>query len=306
MIRAGVLLLTLTPILSYAQIGAPQLGLIPDGASLRPVAGIPASAVVGSPLTFTRNLSQVVTAPSQSFALAVDADSGEVLLVNSVTNVATPIPNVAPKPDRILLSPRGSAAVLWYSAVHQALILSGLPGNPSLRDLDLSFAASDPTALAITDDGVTLAGSWSGIVYQFGPNGPAALPVTNSIPALAYAPGSSDLALVSATSATLWNAAGTSVLATFVNPISPVAAALDSRRSIVADASGAIITLDLASSSLSTLDCQCTPQGLFLMSRSVYRLTGLSQGAFKLFDADRNAIWFAPLALPAQVSGDGQ
>jgi hypothetical protein len=301
MIRAAILL-TLAPT-SYAQVGAPQLGLVPDAASLRPVAGIPASAVVGSPLAFTRNLTQAVTAPSQTFALAVDADSGEVLLV---TSTAVPIPNTAPKPDRILLSPRGSAAVLWYASVRQALILTGLPGNPSVRDLDLSFATSDPAALALTDDGTTLAGGWPGIVYQFGPNGFAALPVTNPIVALAYSPGSSDLALVSATNATLWNAAGTNVLASFANPISPVGAALDSRRLIVADAGGLILALDLTSSSLSTQDCQCAPQGLFLMSRSVYRLTGLNQGAFKLFDADQNAVWFAPLALPVQASGDGQ
>ena len=288
---------------SYAQISVPQLGLVPDGPSLRPVAGIPASAIVGSPLTFNRNLTQAVTAPSQSFAIALDADSGEVLLV---TNTAVPIPNTAPKPDRVLLSPQGSAAVLWYSSVHQALILSGLPNNPSVRDLDLSFAPSDPTALALTDDGITLAGSWPGIVYQFGPNGAAAQPVNSAILALGYAPASSDLALVSATGATLWNASGTSVLASFANPINPVAATLDSKRLIVADAGGAILTLDLASSTLSTLDCQCAPQGLFPMSRSVYRLTNLDQGAFKLFDAVQNAVWFAPLALPAPVSGDQQ
>lgn len=292
---------------AYAQIAAPQLGFIPDGATLRPVAGIPASAIVGSPIAFTRNISQSVTAPSQGFAIAVDADSGEVLMLTS-DGAATPIPNVRSKPDRIQLSPQGSAALLWYSNIRHAQILSGLPGSPSLRDVDLSFTASDPAALAVADDGATLAGSWPGTVIEIAPAGAASLPINSPILVLSFAPGSSDLALVSATGATLWNAAGTTVLASFANPISPVAAALDSHRLIIADASGAILTVDLASGSLSTLDCQCTPQGLFPMSRSVYRLTGLSQGAFKLLDADQNAVWFAPLALPSPpiASGDQQ
>jgi hypothetical protein len=305
MTRAA-LLFTLAAV-GYAQIGAPQLGFIPDGATLRPVAGIPASAVVGSPVAFTRNLSQVVTAPSQSFALAVDADSGEVLLVTG-DGVATPIPNVASKPDRVQLSRQGSAAVLWYSAVRHAQILSGLPGNPSVRDVDLSFTTSDPSAFAVTDDGATFAGSWPGTVIEFAANGSAALPVANAVLALAFAPGSTDLALVSANDATLWNTSGANLLATFANPISPAGAALDSAKLIIADAGGAILTLDLASGSLATLACQCTPQGLFPMSRSIYRLTNLDQGAFRLFDADQNAVWFAPLALPPAptASGDNQ
>jgi hypothetical protein len=292
---------------SYAQIAAPQLGLIPDGAMLRPVAGIPASAIVGSPITFTRNLSQTVTAPSQGFALAVDADSGEVLLV-TVDGLATPIPNVASKPDRVQLSPQGSSAVLWYSAARHAQILSGLPANPSLRDVDLSFAASEPAALSVSDDGATLAASLSGTVYEFAPTGPAAFPAANPVLALAFSPGSSDLVLVSAVDATRMNAAGTSLLASFPNSLNPVAAALDARRLVIAGASGAILTLDLASSSLASVDCGCAPAGLFPMSRSVYRLTGLDGGAFKLFEAEQNAVWFAPLALPpaASTSGDQQ
>jgi hypothetical protein len=233
----------------------------------------------------------------------MDSASGEVLLV---TTTASPIPNVAPKPDRILLSPRGSAALLWYSATRHALILSGLPANPSVRDVDLSYAASDPTVFAVSDDGASSAGIWSGIAVERGPLGDAALLLINPAQALAFGPGSSDLAVVSPTGATLWNSSGPSVLAFFATPIHPIAAALDSRRLIVADSSGLILTVDRASGSLSNIDCQCAPQGLFAMSGSVYRLTSLNQGAFKLFDADQNAVWFAPLALPTQGPGVGQ
>jgi hypothetical protein len=286
---------------SFAQVVGPQLGLIPDGSSLRKVAGIPAAAAVGAPVTFSRNLS-LVNASSQGFAVASDADSGLVLIVAPDTS-ATTLSNVPLKPDLIQLSPRGSAALLWYMAGRHAQILSGLPSNPTARDLDLSFIAAKPTALAVSDDGLTVAVAWPGIVYEFTAAGTAGLPINGDSAALAFSPGTSDLAIASSTTATLWNNAGITNLASFPNPLNPVAAGLDSRRLVIADSSGAVVTVDLASGSQSSIDCQCTPAGLYPLNQSAYRLTGLSQGAFKILDTNQNAIWFAPLALSATMGG---
>jgi hypothetical protein len=286
---------------SFAQVAGPQLGLIPDGSSLRQVAGIPAAAAVGAPVSFARNLS-LVNASSQGFALASDADSGLVLIIAPDTT-ATTLSNVTLKPDMIQLSPRGSAAALWYISTRHAQILSGLPSSPSVRDLDLSFIPAKPVALAVSDDGLTVAVGWPGIVYEFTAAGTAGLPVSGSSAALAFSPGTSNLAIASSTTATLWNSAGITNLASFPNPLNPIAAGLDSRRLVVADSSGAIVTVDLASGSQSSLDCQCTPLGLYPLSQSAYRLTGLNQGAFKILDTNQNAIWFAPLALSAATGG---
>jgi hypothetical protein len=176
MIRAGMLL-TFT-FATYAQVVAPQLGLIPDGAALRSVAGIPAAAAVGSQIPFARTLTQTIIAPSQAFALAIDANTGEVLQVTS-GGAATPIPGVPLKPSLIQFSPQGSVAVLLYPANSQAQIVLGLPGIPTLRAVDLSFIDFGPTTLAITDDGLILAGGWPGIVYEFAPAGIAGLPVNS-------------------------------------------------------------------------------------------------------------------------------
>lgn len=294
MIRTAALFLF--AVVMYAQtVVAPQLGLIPDGGTLRPVAGISASAAVGSPVTFSRNLTQLVVAPSQAFALAVDTSLRAVVV--ATPDGSTTLLASIPKPDTISFSPRGSAAILYYSSVRQALIVTNLPGNPSARDIDLTFAGADPLALAITDDGSALAGSWPGIAYRFDSNGAAGFPSASPIEALAFAPGTSDLALVSTTNAILANASGTMQLASFPSPLIPVGAALDSRRLVFAESGGRVYTIDLSSQALSKVDCQCAPEGLFTMTRSVYRLTSLAGGAFKLFDADQNTAWFAPLAL---------
>jgi len=286
---------------SFAQVAGPQLGLIPDGSSLRQVAGIPAAAAVGAPVSFSRNLS-LVNASSQGFAVATDADSGLVLIVAPDTS-ATTLSNVTLKPDMIQLSPRGSAAALWYISGRHAQILSGLPSNPSVRDLDLSFISAKPVALAVSDDGLTVAVEWPGIVYEFTAAGTAGLPVNGGSAALAFSPGTSDLAIASPTTATLWNSAGITSLASFSNPLNPIAAGLDSRRLVIADSSGTIVTVNLASGSQSSLDCQCSPAGLYPLNQSAYRLTGLGQGAFKILDTNQNAIWFAPLAFSAATGG---
>ena len=286
---------------SFGQVAGPQLGLIPDGSAVRQVSGIPAAAAVGAPTTFARNLILVNASP-QGFALAADSDSGQVLIVAPGFS-ATTLSNVTLKPDMIQLSPSGSAAVLWYINGKHAQILSGLPSNPSLRDLDLSFITAKPGALAVTDDGLTVAVSWPGIVYEFTAAGTAGLPVNGTSVALAFSPGTSDLAIASSTTATIWNSAGITNLASFATLLNPVAAVLGSRSLLIADSSGMIDTVDLISGSLSSLDCQCTPSGLYPLNQSAYRLTGLNQGAFKILDTKQNTIWFAPLALTASTGG---
>jgi hypothetical protein len=299
MIRAAILFTLASA--SFAQITAPQLGLVPDGISLRPVAGIPAAAAIGAPVSFSRNLRQV-TGSAQGFALAVDADSGQVLVVRTDGSAPSPA-SVPASPDFLQLGPSGTTAVLYYSANHHAQILSGLPNNLAYRDLDLTFISSSPSILVVTDDSLTVAGSWPGIVYEFTAAGMAGLPVNSPSVALAFAPGTSDLAIVSTANITLWNSTGTSILASFQNMLNPIAAAFDPHTLVVADAGGAIVTMDRASGSLSSLNCQCTPAGLFPLTQSAYRLTSLNQGSFKLLDTGQNAIWFAPLALstPAGV-----
>jgi hypothetical protein len=51
--------------ITFAQIEAPQLGWIPDGARIRPVYGIPAAAAVGAPIPAGQDFAQIAASPAR-------------------------------------------------------------------------------------------------------------------------------------------------------------------------------------------------------------------------------------------------
>jgi hypothetical protein len=85
-----------------------------------------------------------------------------------------------------------------------------------------------------------------------------------------------------------------------------VAAASGNRTVLVADRSGSVTAVDIASGAATTSGCDCSPEGLFGMGPAAFRLTGLEGGSFKLFDAASGEILFAPLALHETAAGAGQ
>ncbi len=275
---------------AFGQIAAPRLGLVPDGASLRPVVGIPADAVVGSAIGYGQSFSQVVAAPILPFGLGVAADTGALVRLTA-DGAATIISGVSPKPDRIQFSPHGTAALVYFNSTKNAQVISGLPDNPSVRAINLSFMGT-PKAMAVSDDGQRLASSWINVTYEFGPNGSIAAYLPGQ--ALAYIAGGSDLGIVSATGFLV--GLGPTAFP-FLKAIDPVGAVYENHRVIVSNSDGTILTLQLDAGTSSTLDCQCVPAGLFAMSGQAYRISNLQAGAFKILDTSQNAIWFAPVAL---------
>jgi hypothetical protein len=296
----SVPLILLAP-LAFAQITAPSLGLLPDGAGLRPVIGIPAAGVVGDVLPISQKLGLIVA--SRDYALGVDTTTGDVLRIAS-DGTASKIAGVLQGPGRIQMSPLGSSAALFFPSVQRIQVLTGLPAAPTLlREIASPFDGT-PSALAVSDDGTLVAGIWPQGSYLLRSTGEvSALPGVTPLIALAFAPGSSDLAVVSAAAAQIVKDSGLIRIASFDTPISPVAAALTKRQLTVAATGGSILLFDLASGVSSSLDCQCSPQGLFPLGQSVFRLTGLSNGAFKILDTAQSAVWQVPLAQPPSEVG---
>jgi len=72
------------------------------------------------------------------------------------------------------------------------------------------------------------------------------------------------------------------------------------------DRSGFITAVQIESGAATTMDCGCSPEGLFAMGPSAFRLTGLQGGSFKLFDATLGEVLFAPLALVQSAEGAAQ
>jgi len=297
---------------AMAQIDVPQLGWVPDGTRIRPVYGIPASASIGATLA-TQDFMRVAASASRNYVLVCATDTGIVSVYQPDTGL-TPVYGAGIAPDSIVLSPGGSSAALWFNSINQVQIVTGLPEAPSIRQLDASFLGSSPDALALSDDGAWLAGTWTTGVYAFGPNGEVnRLPLEDRVTALGFFPGTHDIAAASTAGLLRVTGVGSFVqvsnLAAFADsspPTAAIAVTQDNRVVIAVDRSGFITAVQIESGAAATIDCGCSPEGLFAMGPSAFRLTGLQGGSFKLFDAALGEVLFAPLALVQSAEGAAQ
>lgn len=295
----------------YGQVGAPQLGWVPDGTRIRPVYGIPAAAAVGAPIPADQDFVLIAASPARDYVLVSAADTGTVSIYTPQQGLV-PIANAGRAPDSIVLSPRGSSAALWFSSLNQVQVITGLPDAASVRAVDASFLGSSPAALAISDDGTWLAGAGMSGVYAAGPDGEVnRLPIESAI-ALTFFQGTHNLAAAGAAGLQMVTGLdGFAVASTLLTPadslLLPVAVAATSSNQtlILADRSGSVTTIDIASGTTASSDCGCQPLGLFGMGPSAFRLTGLEGGAFKLFNAASGEILFVPLAA-TEAAGAGQ
>src|ERR1700730_4673674 len=138
-----------------AQVSAPQLGWVPDGARIRPVYGIPAAAAIGPALATDQDFSRIAASPSRNYVLVsagpTSAQAGVVSIYTTESGLI-PLDGAGGAPDIVTLSPRGSGAALWFSSINQVQIVTGLPDAPAIRQLDASFLGSligsSPDALA--------------------------------------------------------------------------------------------------------------------------------------------------------------
>lgn len=305
---------------AWAQVGAPVLGLLPDRGQIHPVNGIAASASIAPALDFGVQFLQAAIAPRQNFAL-VSAASGAVLLAYPNGTTAL-LAGLSANPDAIVLSPLGSAAVLWFASPRLLEIVSGLPGAPVVRQVNATFLSgassnensSDvPSALAVSDDGAWGAGAWSSGVWGFGPNGEVRNLLSGDRAfALAFFAGREDLAAATRSGISsisdVGGSAAVSLLYTAPAPQTPsgLGTSTDNARLIMTDRAGGILTLDLVSSSTAQLDCGCVPDGVFSMGGSLFRITGLTGSVFRVFDAAAGAVFLVPLAPDAGPPGPSQ
>lgn len=299
---------------AFAQVGAPQLGWVPDGTGFRPVYGMPAAAAVGAPVSSDQNFSQIAASQERDYVLA-SADTGAVS-VYTLEHGLVPLDGAGSAPDSIVLSPGGSSAALWFASLNRLQIVTGLPDAPAIRQLDVPFAGSAAGALAVSDDGTWVAGIWNSGIYAFGPSGDVnRLPVDNAS-ALAFFEGTRNLAAAGPAGVQLVTgvdgfAVVSNLLTSADASLQPVAIAAtsDNRTVVLADHTGAVTEIDAASGIAVTSDCGCQPDGLFGIGPTAFRLTGLTGGAFRLFDAASGEILFAPVAFSAPLSdaaGAGQ
>jgi hypothetical protein len=299
-----------------AQVRGPVMGYLPDSGALRTLYGIPAAGWVGDAVPPDRPLSSIEVSPDQSRALGIAADTGALMMLAPATGVTAHVNGAASGADRIVFSPSGMAAVLWFAASGRMQVVSGLAAAPSVRDIDASFLGGDPAGLAVSDDGQWVAGAWSSSVYAFGPDGRAsALPVAGPAEALCFFHGRADVAVITASQVVIVSDIGGAVVPSviYTKPDDPASTApvevaagfavsFDNRYLAIAGNLGWLANFDLTAGTLGGGNCNCSPSGLEGMGGSLFRLTGVNDGALKVFDASTNDVWFVPLAAPVTAN----
>jgi hypothetical protein len=311
--RSILLFFTLT-VVACAQVQGPIMGYLPDKGALRILNGIPGAGSVGVGITPGGAFSRIEVSPDQTQALAVAADSGAVMLYTISSGASVAVQGVASAPDRIVFSPSGTAAGLWFSSTRHFQLLNSLSASPAVNDIDFSFTGSDPASLAVSDDGQWMVGSWPFSTYAVGPSGYATvLPVSGAAEAVCFFHRRNDVAAITQNQVILITDIAGAVAPKVIwskpddpPPADPttveialgLAMSFDNRYLSVAGNLGSLSTFDLTAGTSAGLNCACSPASLYGMGGSLFRLTSLVDGVVKVFDAAVNEVWFVPLAAP--------
>jgi hypothetical protein len=141
------------------------------------------------------------------------------------------------------------------------------------------------------------------------------LPVAGPAEALCFFHGRADVAVITASQVVIVSDIGGAVVPNviYTKPNDPAntaqvevavgfAVSFDNRYLSIAGNLGALATFDLTAGSSGGGNCNCSPSGLAGMGGSLYRLTGVNDGALKVFDASTDDVWFVPLAAPVTAS----
>lgn len=302
--RLSALLLVAGCAGAQSTLSGPSLGFIYDAKAeaIRPIRGIPGSSIVGDPLALKYRITSAVVSPSQDYVLGSTARGGVRLFV-----VGSGAPSVmsllSAPPDRIVLSPRGSAAGLFYAAAGSVTILTGLPQSPSVAvQIDISALPQQPDVLAVSDDGsVLLAGvpGSTGQVFALVPHaGPKSIATVKHASALAFFSRSHDAVIaddvanslqmvqdVAGAAASAWSFTDERLPSPDSVQVSP-----DNQAIFAASSkTGVIGILGAGGVNPAFVACQCTPTELHALSVApAYQITEAQNGLFWILNGDRS------------------
>jgi hypothetical protein len=278
-------------------ITEPVLGLVFDAGTqtIRAVTGIPAASQVGGAIDAGTPLSAVAISSERAYALGVDGSGGAVLVSPAGRQA---LPGVRAGAVWTAVSPRGTAAAVYFGDTGKASILTGLPDAPQVvREVTLDGA---PTVLAVSDDGTGLAAvvnltASEATVFSYSPEGAGqALLSDRRFPSLEFVPGSATLLMATETAVYLYQGSqGLQPLADQRDGIANVvgaAASGDGGRVFIAMKSGQVAVRNLADSTQTLLSCSCEPAGTWrLRGKAVFRLNELGGGPVWIVDGDATA-----------------
>ncbi len=331
-------------------VSPPVLGFVPDGSSnLRPLIGVAGAAFVGPAVDLGFEFLQTAVASGQGYVLAIAGDAkravwlqvrGDGMAAHSLDmrecGEMDEMSGVVWERkrtrcdrqtiegiDRIALSSTGSAAALLQGSTGRIYIFTGLSQSPVFARVIDTGGRDSVSVFAVTDDAQRVAfalsdGERGSLFLSAGhelPRPIGSLPHPSSIQFLrgseaAIVADDMEDRIYSLSNGQLY------ALATAENGIAgPVALAVstNNRRVFVANGrSGSVTILDVAGAAPVTVECHCSPKGLYPTSTdSVFRLTEFSGGPVVLFDAsvEPSRMTFAPAgrldfaSLPNRLAG---
>ena len=306
-VMATGLLIALSNLVAIAQsasVGGPILGFLADehGASIRPVLGVLGASVLGERLELPSGIIRATISPKQDYALAVQREDGQAVIVNLDIGSPTIVPLAMwalTNATLVQTSPLGTAAALYAADSKRLQIFSGLPGVPSVAfEFNASILPGDIVGIAISDDAqlglVSIGNSENGSLWAVNASG-AWLLNASGRSLMRFLAHRHDAVVVEDALqevSLLQDIDGSpSRLPLFVfterqQPFSGVAMSDDGRTTFVTQYGSENITiLDLETGSSAVLACGCKPKGLFpLKDASAFRLNGLSGGPISVLD----------------------
>jgi hypothetical protein len=284
---------------AWAQVAGPTLGLVPDGAQVRTMYGMPAAGAVGAVISGASTLANIAISPAQNYAIATSTIDGSTVVVLA-SGTVSPIAGAAWNASRIVVSPQGSTAALWLPASSHFEVLTGLPGAPTVRDID-GTAFGQPIAFAVSDNG-QVAGSWADGVRMFGTDGSVTpVAIGQRVLELAFFAQRTDLAVATLTRMISVVNGIVSVVYQFeagpgrAMPDAPsgISVSANSQWITAALHGGIVVTVNVSSGAGTKTSCGCDPEGVFPIGGSVFRLTS---GPVKLIDASSGSVFVVPAA----------
>jgi hypothetical protein len=276
-------------------MGGPLLGYMfeSDTQSLRPILGIAGASHLGDAMALGLSLKTAAESPSQDYLLGIDNNTGQAQLVDLRAEPAnsSSLPGANAGADRVVLSPRGSAAALYFRQTRQVQIVTGLPANPQVSNsISLASLPGFVTALAIEDGGQWLLAGVShdgaGSVYAVSAGGSTSMVASGGqISSLSFGAASDDALVtdyarnevvllrdISSGPQALVLASGKDGLS---GPVAAAFAADGSRVYVANSGSNQIALLPLQGGVPAFLACDCRPTQLAaLRGGSAFRITG--------------------------------
>jgi hypothetical protein len=317
--------------MAQSTLTGPTLGVFfdPKTHAIRPIWGIPGSATAGQPIDLGFPLAAGMISPSQDYALVVAGD-GSMSAVAFATNGPSiqPISGIAAAPDRMVTSPSGKSAALYYSNSASVQILTNLPATPqTARQVDLSPLPNPPDVIAISDDGSLLlvgvrenadGSPAQGEVFVFTPDtaAPRSIASVQHASAIAFVSPSHDALLADdvANSVTFVSdvANGANIAWAFASqqltaPDS-VQASPDRQSFLVASSTNSLVgILDATGSNAVMVACDCVPAELHPLSPAMtYQITEPANGLLWVLDGSMSypRVFFVPIPSdPGQPGG---